>query len=165
MNLVSYEFVACQGEKKGVLILSEVITSDHCLFALFLSYTCVLILFPAKPSQRFSSYASVIRYNNRLDICVEKAIRGLPSVPYGRWRETCSSEYPFISFNSSRRGLSNLKLFYSTANFVRFDSILLLLLFLVCWSCTISWSWCPPSKPLEYNRSCCLYLLCFGNVF
>lgn len=53
MNLVSYEFVACQGEKKGVLILSEVITSDPCLFALFLSYTCVLILFPAKHSQVF----------------------------------------------------------------------------------------------------------------
>lgn len=27
MNLVSYEFVACQAEKKGVLILSEVITN------------------------------------------------------------------------------------------------------------------------------------------
>ena len=26
MNLVSYEFVACQDAKKGVLILSEVIT-------------------------------------------------------------------------------------------------------------------------------------------
>ena len=26
MNLVSYEFVACQDKKKGVLILSEVIT-------------------------------------------------------------------------------------------------------------------------------------------
>lgn len=27
MNLVSYEFVACQEKKKGVLILSEVITT------------------------------------------------------------------------------------------------------------------------------------------
>lgn len=28
MNLVSYEFVACQASKKGVLILSEVLESD-----------------------------------------------------------------------------------------------------------------------------------------
>lgn len=31
MNLVSYEFVACQDSKKGVLILSEVVTFNlHC---------------------------------------------------------------------------------------------------------------------------------------
>ena len=29
MNLVSYEFVACQASKKGVLILSEVIEAYH----------------------------------------------------------------------------------------------------------------------------------------
>lgn len=29
MNLVSYEFVACQDAKKGVLILSEVITKTY----------------------------------------------------------------------------------------------------------------------------------------
>ena len=29
MNLVSYEFVACQDKKKGVLILSEVITETY----------------------------------------------------------------------------------------------------------------------------------------
>ena len=32
MNLVSYEFVACQEAKKGVLILSEVITLILCSF-------------------------------------------------------------------------------------------------------------------------------------
>jgi len=32
MNLVSYEFVACQEAKKGVLILSEVITLTLQLF-------------------------------------------------------------------------------------------------------------------------------------
>lgn len=34
MNLVSYEFVACQDKKKGVLILSEVITT-YCFYLLF----------------------------------------------------------------------------------------------------------------------------------
>lgn len=34
MNLVSYEFVACQASKKGVLILSEVI---HFFYVLFFS--------------------------------------------------------------------------------------------------------------------------------
>ena len=35
MNLVSYEFVACQASKKGVLILSEVIQFFNVLICLF----------------------------------------------------------------------------------------------------------------------------------
>lgn len=35
MNLVSYEFVACQEKKKGVLILSEVISNTYYHFNLF----------------------------------------------------------------------------------------------------------------------------------
>lgn len=37
MNLVSYEFVACQDAKKGVLILSEVITKIY-------NFICLLML-------------------------------------------------------------------------------------------------------------------------
>jgi hypothetical protein len=57
MNLVSYEFVACQDSKKGVLILSEVITDElKCVMSgfylkfvmLFISCKCenvVLLVF------------------------------------------------------------------------------------------------------------------------
>jgi hypothetical protein len=49
MNLVSYEFVACQDAKKGVLILSEVITK-------FLHvWLCVIIIF-------FSDHSLVLNY-------------------------------------------------------------------------------------------------------
>jgi hypothetical protein len=41
MNLVSYEYVACQGSKKGVLILSEVI-DQLCL--LIISIACIFSL-------------------------------------------------------------------------------------------------------------------------
>ncbi|KAG2331254.1 hypothetical protein Bca52824_002434 [Brassica carinata] len=41
MNLVSYEFVACQEAEKGVLILSEVITL---ILRCFASYVCVSII-------------------------------------------------------------------------------------------------------------------------
>ena len=48
MNLVSYEFVACQDTKKGVLILSEVITKYlHvwlCLIIIFADYSLMLEL-------------------------------------------------------------------------------------------------------------------------
>ncbi len=36
MNLVSYEFVACQNAKKGVLVLSEVSSHAHIFILLFL---------------------------------------------------------------------------------------------------------------------------------
>ena len=36
MNLVSYEFVACQDAKRGVLILSEVITRNLHAFLCFI---------------------------------------------------------------------------------------------------------------------------------
>lgn len=39
MNLVSYEFVACQDAKKGVLILSEVITKTYQV------WLCLIIIY------------------------------------------------------------------------------------------------------------------------
>jgi hypothetical protein len=42
MNLVSYEFVACQDAKKGVLILSEVITKTYQV------WLCPIIFFSIK---------------------------------------------------------------------------------------------------------------------
>jgi trehalose-6-phosphate synthase len=42
MNLVSYEFVACQDAKKGVLILSEVITKTYQV------WLCPIIFFSVK---------------------------------------------------------------------------------------------------------------------
>ena len=44
MNLVSYEFVACQDLKKGVLILSEVSIISIILDVDYISIFCFLVL-------------------------------------------------------------------------------------------------------------------------
>ena len=43
MNLVSYEFVACQASKKGVLILSEVLVSVQAFLFLAFAYVTIYI--------------------------------------------------------------------------------------------------------------------------
>lgn len=69
MNLVSYEFVACQEKKKGVLILSEVITKtcyDLNLFKTFNSNyvkirICILFLVSLADDIRYSSCSLLVQ--------------------------------------------------------------------------------------------------------